>query len=415
VEIPGKTALASFTKQVFENDPIGIAALNAARDRKRIEREAFAKIKHVIYVIRENRTYDQVLGDVAKGNGDSSLTIFGAKVTPNGHRLAETFSLYDNLYCDGEVSTAGHQWSDAAYANDYAEKQWLIDYAGKGELRSDTRLTSSPGEYLWSLARKKGLSARVYGEYVDVQEDHGSLESEAIKADPEKYGYSASFEKIFARGGRDTEKVADFLREMRAAETTGKWPNLMVMALPEDHTHGFSAGANTPQAMVANNDWAIGQLVDAVSHSKFWKETAIFIIQDDAQAGPDHVDAHRTVGYVASPYARRGQVDHTMYTTSSMLRTMELILGLPPMSEYDAKATPMHNAFTTTPDFAPYSVIAPLIDVNAKNPARTALARRSAKLNFARVDRVDPDTFNRLLWDGLKPGVPYPGTRSMTH
>ena len=413
VEVPGKVALANYTKQVYENNPIGIAALTEARDRKRIEKEAFAKIKHVIYVIRENRTYDQVLGDIPKGNGDSSLTIFGEKVTPNGHKIANTFGLFDNLYCDGEVSTAGHQWTDAAYANDYAEKQWLIDYAGKGELRSDTRLTSSPGDYIWSLARKKGLSARVFGEYVDVQEDHGSLESEAIKANPEKYGYSASFEKIFARGGRDTEKVADFLGEMREAESTGNWPNLMVMALPEDHTHGFSAGANTPQAMVANNDWAIGQLVDAVSHSKFWKETAIFIIQDDAQAGPDHVDAHRTVGYVVSPYARRGIVDHTMYATSSYLRTMELILGLPPMTEYDAKATPMHNAFSTIPDYTPYTVVAPLIDVNAKNPARTALARRSAKLDFTEVDRVDADTFNRLLWDGLKPGVPYPGARSL--
>ncbi|AIE83822.1 40-residue YVTN family beta-propeller repeat-containing protein [Fimbriimonas ginsengisoli Gsoil 348] len=410
VDVPGDKKLAEYSRQVFENSPAGAAAAATARERKKIEQGAFSKIKHVIYVIRENRTYDQVLGDLAKGNGDPHLTIFGENVTPNGHKIANTFTLFDNLYTNGDVSQTGHQWTDAAYANDYAEKQWMLNYSRKGEVRSDTRLTSSPGEYLWTLARKKGLFARVYGEYVSMQEDHGSAEDPELKRDPEKFGFSATFEKIFARDGRDTEKVADFLNEMHVAERTGKWPALMVMALPEDHTHGFSAGQYSPYAMIANNDWAIGQLIDAVSHSPFWKNTAIFIIQDDAQDGPDHVDSHRTVGYVVSPYVRRGAVDHTMYSTASMLRTMELMLGLPPMTEYDAKATPMHAAFTVSPNFSPFTVEPPRVSVDERNPSRTALARRSSKLDFSDIDRADFDQLNRLLWDGYRPGQPYPGT-----
>lgn len=408
VDIPDPKTLQRYSQLVVENTPLGVTAGPSAAERKAIETQAFAKIKHVIYIIRENRTYDQVFGDIPKGNGDPSLTLFGENITPNSHQLVKTFTLFDNLYTDGEVSQSGHQWTSAAYANDYCEKQWLLEYSGRGEVRSDPRLTSSPGEYIWSQARKFGKTARVYGEYVDVQEDHDSLSNAQVKADPEKYGYSASFEKIFANGGRDTEKVADFLREMREAEQTGKWPNLMVMALPEDHTNGFSAGSLSPNAMIANNDLALGQLVDAVSHSKFWKETAIFVIQDDGQAGPDHVDSHRTVGLVISPYVRRNSIDSTMYSTSSMLRTMGLILGTPPLTIFDASATPMYHAFTTKPNFTPYDLQSPRVDVNERNPRGTKLAARSAKLDFSAVDRADFGELNRILWEGYRPGVPYP-------
>ncbi len=407
VDLPDAKGLRAMTLKVRDNLPPGQPGVTPA-ERERIEKGAFANIKHVLYVIRENRTYDQVLGDVPKGDGDPSLTIFGEKVTPNGHKIANTFALFDNLYTDGEVSQVGHQWTDAAYANDYEEKQVLLSYSRRGEVDSDDRMTSSPGDYLWTAARKRGKWARVYGEYVDIQEGHDSLEVAEVKKDPERYGYSEPFERIFARGGRDTEKVDEFLREMREGEKTGKWPDLMVMALPEDHTHGFSAGAYSPYAMIANNDLAVGRLVDAVSRSRFWKETAIFIIQDDAQDGPDHVDSHRTVGYVVSPYVRRGVVDHTMYSTASMLRTMETIIGLPPMTEYDAKATPMHAAFTTTPDLTPFAFEPARVDVNEKNPPKTALAARSAKLDFSAVDRADFGQLNRLLWDGYRPKVPYP-------
>ena len=408
VDVPNAIELAKYTKLVVENLPRGLDNAPSATERRDIERNAFAKIKHVIYVIRENRTYDQVLGDIAKGNGEPSLTLFGREITPNSHKIVNDFVLLDNLYTDGETSQAGHQWTDAAYANDYTEKQWILSYSGRQEVSSDTRLTSSPGEYIWTQARKHGLKARVYGEYVSMQEDHGSADSEELKRDPEKFGFSATFEKIFARGGRDTEKVSDFLREMHQAETAGNWLSLMVMALPEDHTNGFSAGRNSPRAMVGNNDLAIGQLVDAVSHSKFWKDTAIFVIQDDAQDGPDHVDSHRTVGIVVSPFVRRGVIDSTMYSTSSMLRTMELILGLPPMSDFDAHATPMYASFTSIPDLSPFSLVKPTIDLNERNPGGTELARRSSKLDFSDVDRADFNELNRILWSGYRPGVPYP-------
>ncbi len=409
VDIPGDSGLRKMTAEVRENLPLSLRAVTVFRQP--IEDGAFRNIKHVVYVIKENRTYDQVLGDIPEGDGDPSLTIFGEKVTPNIHKIVKTFTLFDNLYTDGETSQVGHQWTDAAYANDYEEKQMILSYGKHGEVVSDKRLSSSPGDYIWTAARKKGLWARVYGEYVDIQEDHDSLQSEEVKKDPEKYGYSATFEKIFAREGRDTEKVDDFLREMRAAEKTGKWPSLMVMALPEDHTRGFRAGALSPYAMVANNDLAVGRLVSAISHSAFWRDTAIFVIQDDAQDGPDHVDSHRTEGFVVSPYVRRGAVDHTMYSTASMLRTMETILGLPTLSEVDAHATPMHAAFTATPDFSPFDAVSQRVDVNERNPERTSLAVRSSKLDFSKPDRADPDKLNRLLWDGYRSGIPYPGVR----
>jgi hypothetical protein len=408
IPIPSRDQYKSLTEQTIQNRPIWEATSTEQKERASIENGALKKIKHVIYVIRENRTYDQVLGDVPKGNGEPALTIFGEQVTPNGHKIANEFVLFDNLFTDGETSQAGHQWTDAAYATDYCEKQWILGYSRRGTLRSDARLTSSPGDYLWTLARKHGLKARVFGEYVDRQEDHNSLNDPILKEDPEKYGYSATFEKIFARGGRDTEKVDDFLRELHTAETTGSWPSLMVMALPEDHTHGFSAGSHSPRAMVGSNDLALGKLVEGVSHSKFWAETAIFVIQDDAQDGPDHVDSHRTVGYVVSPYTRRGFVDHRHYTTSSMLRTMEIMLGLPPMSQYDELANTMHGAFTLPRNLAPFDAVAPKIDINEKNPSGTTLARRSAKLDFSEVDKADFGELNHILWDGYRPGVPYP-------
>ena len=408
LDVPTDADLRAMTRSAREGVPLGIAQAPGERERRNVERTAFAHIQHVIYVIKENRTYDQILGDDLRGNGEPRLTMYGARITPNEHRLAHDFGLLDNLYTDGEVSQVGHQWTDAAYANDYTEKAWILSYSGHGEVESDARLTSSPGEYLWTQARKSGKTARVYGEYVDVQEDHGSLLIPKIKADPEAYGYSATFEKIFARGGRDPEKVADFLREMREAERTGEWPNLMVMALPEDHTRGLRAGALTPEAMVGSNDLAVGQLVDGVSHSKFWGSTAIFIIEDDAQNGPDHVDSHRTTGFVISPWVRRGFVDSTMYTTSSMLRTMETILGLPPMTTYDANATPMHALFTTKPSLAPWVSLPATTDLNAKNPSGTALARRSAKLDLSDIDRADEGELNRILWTHAKPGQPYP-------
>jgi len=405
VEVPSGRALAAYTDQVRQDLPVGAAAFDAADKANALN--AFKKIKHVVYVIRENRTYDQVLGDVAEGNGDAQLTLFGQKFTPNSHQLVHDFVLLDNLYCDGECSQVGHQWTDADYVTDYEEKETFNSYSGRGEIKSDPRLTASPGEYLWEDARTHGRTSRIFGEYVEWQEDHNSAHG-AVKADPEKFGCSAEFEKIFARGGRDTEKVGEFLKEMHAAESTGKWPNFMVMALPEDHTQGARPGRHTPGACVANNDLALGRLIDGISHGKFWKDTAVFIIEDDAQDGADHVDCHRTVGLVVSPYVRRHAVDSTLYSTSSMIRTIELILGLPPMTQYDAHATPMFASFIDQPDLTPFATVAPQTDVDAMNPDTGDLARRSMALDFSDIDRADPKEFNSILWACMRNGAAAP-------
>ena len=407
IDIPTPGKLKAYTAQVLKNADHGQSNLLTSAQKADIEQNALHKIHHVVYIIKENRTYDQVLGDVAKGNGDANLTLFGAAVTPNVHALVEKFVLLDNLYTDGEVSQCGHQWTDAAYANDYTEKQWVLSYSGKGEVESDKRLFASPGDYIWNLARKHGKTAMVYGEYVNLQEDHESAEAELVPHLGE-LGFSPEFDKIWKAGARDPQKVDLFLSDMRQAEKAGKWYDFMVMALPEDHTKGLSPGALSPQAMAASNDQAVGKLIEGISHSQFWKDTAVFIIEDDAQNGPDHVDSHRTEGMVVSPYIRRGLVDSSHYTTSSMLRTMELILGLPPMTEYDALATPMFGAFSTVPDISPFTLLPPQTDLNKRNPTKGALEARSAKLDFSDLDRADPDKLNHILWEACKPGVPYP-------
>lgn len=387
---------------------MGVGATQLSASQVRQAMANLKSIKHVIYVIKENKSYDQVLGDLTGANGDPSVNLFGQKITPNQHKLARQFMIFDNLFCDGESSQVGHQWSDSAYASEYTETQWSSNYGGKGELDSDKRLTSSPGAYLWSDARKHGLWARVYGEYVDIQEDHGSLGDPVVKANPERYGYSEPWERVFGKGGRDTEKLDSFLPELQRFEQTGKMPSLMVMAMPDDHTHGYSAGSYSPKAMVECNDLAVGKLVEAISHSSFWKDTAIFVIEDDTQGALDHVESHRTYGFVISPWTQKGTVDSTHYTTSSMLLTMETILGITPMSSYDAHATPMLRPFLGTPNLGSFVAEAPGPEINDKNPAKTALALESAKLDWSDIDRADPVRVSHLLWKGERPGQPYP-------
>ena len=411
IDIPDANKLRQFTAQVARNFPIGVGGTSLSSGEIKEATRNLKTIKHVIYVIKENKSYDQVLGDLPGANGDPSTTLFGAKITPNIHALSKTFMTFDNLQCDGESSQVGHQWTDSAYANEYTESQWTSNYGDHGELHSDKRLTSSPGEYLWSNARKTGKWARVYGEYVDVQEDHGSLDDPAIKANPERWGYSEAWERVFARGGKDTEKMDTFLAELKEFEAKGQMPALMVMALPDDHTHGYDAKWPTPRAMVAANDLAVGRLADAISHSKFWADTAIFVIQDDTQGSLDHVNSHRTYGLVLSPWTQKGTVDSTHYSTASMLLTMELILGLPPMSSYDAHATPMLRPFLGKGSSATYTALAPGVNLNEKNKPKTALAIRTSKLDLTDIDRADAKAFDRLLWEGEKPGVPYPTQR----
>jgi len=361
-------------------------------------------IRHVIYIIRENRTYDQVLGDLGRGDGDPSLTLFGRKVTPNAHALAEQFVTFDNLYADGEVSVDGHSWSNAAYATDYNEKTWPANYGDHSDVKPAPAYFP-PAGHTWDLARKKGLTYRNYGEYgrrVSTGEPiQPSPGADALwgHMNPDYIGFEA----------RDRDNLAVFLKEFDEFEAhfddpdpAKRLPNLVVMSMGEDHTRGSKPGAFTPVAMVADNDWAVGQLVERVSHSKYWPNTAIFIIEDDAQDGADHVDARRTVALVISPYMKRGAVDSTLYSTSSFLRTIELLLGLPPMSQYDAAATPLYAAFSNKPDLAPYAGLPAQVDLFQKNVETAWGAAESSRMNFAEPDRVPMGRLNEILWKNVK-------------
>jgi YVTN family beta-propeller protein len=409
IDAPDKAQLAAYTAQVKSNFPNPDVNIDKAY-ADRITKEVFPKIKHVLYVIRENRTYDQVFGDMGKGNGDPNLVLFGEDVTPNAHKLARETVILDNLYCNGEVSQDGHQWSNAAYATDFTQKAWVNSYSRRGEPEADGRLTASPAGYLWDNCKKHGKSYRSYGEFASFRSTPES-EPRFVGAPELKDHVSAEWLKLkMAPGGRqrDTKLAEVFIKELQEAEAKGEWWDYMVMSLGEDHTDGLTAGRFTPTACVASNDQALGMMVEAVSKSKFWPETAIFIIEDDAQNGPDHVDARRTVGLVLSPYVKRGVIDSTMYTTVSFVYTMELILGLPPMTQYDALATPMYNIFTTEAATAAYASVPARVDLMARNPMAGEGAQRSARLDWSDYDRADFNELNDILWKAIKGGQPMP-------
>ncbi len=407
VRLPDAKGLAAYTRQVYANTPGSIPELHGDDLEYQQGLRALGKIKHVLYIIRENRTYDQVFGDMAQGNGDPRLTIFGASVTPNAHALASHYVLLDNLYCNGEVSEDGHKWCDAAYATDFIERAWPSSYSSRGEPDGDARVADSPAGEIWDNCARHGVSYRSYGEEADFTSTPNA--APVFQGSKGLTGHANVAWSQFPFGkGRDTQRAALFLGELHQAEKTGVWPQFMVAWLPEDHTAGLKAGAYTPVAAVASNDQALGQIVEGISRSRFWKETAIFVIEDDAQNGPDHVDAHRTEGLVISPYVKRGAVDSTQYTTASMVRTMEMILKLPPMTQFDRGATPMLACFTAAPDLTAWANIGPRVDLEAKNPGKGAGATASAKLDFSGPDRADPDALNAILWHALRPGRPLP-------
>jgi YVTN family beta-propeller protein len=408
--------LPRWTRQVVENTPYKDSLLSEARPplAPTIIPQGVGvptPIQHVIYIIKENRTYDQEFGDIKGANGDPALTIFGEQITPNQHALAHEYVVLDNLYCDGEVSVDGHSWSDSAYATDFNERYWPPSYAGRSDSERSRAYVPSAG-HLWDLAQRKGLTYRSYGEYAVRASTGGTMD--AAPGSGGLVGHVAA--DYLGSRQRDTDNIAVFLREFREYEKNydstvpeKRFPNFVIMSMPEDHTKGTAPGAFTPQAMVANNDYAIGQLVDAVSHSRYWPNTAIFIIEDDAQDGPDHVDARRTVGLVISPYVKRGIVDSTLYSTSSYVRSIELLLGLPPMSQYDAAAMPVYAAFGTEPTITPFNVIKPLIDVNAKNTKSSYGSEESSRMDFSDVDRAPMHALNTIIWRSVKgPDAPVP-------
>ncbi|MBI4905106.1 MAG: hypothetical protein HY820_15840 [Acidobacteria bacterium] len=405
-----KSEIRNYTRQALANTPYNDDMLAKARPPVSVSSVvpqavgAGSPIKHVIYIIKENRTYDQVFGDIPKGNGDPRLCIFGKKVTPNHHKMAEEFTLLDNLYCDGEVSVDGHSWSNSAYATDFNEKRWPPQYGGISASVNGPANTPASG-HIWDLAARKGLTYRSYGEYAQRVSEGDQMD--AAPGIAGLVGHVAP--KFRLPGMRDTDNVRAFFAEFEQYEKNfdskdpnKRLPNYIVMSLPEDHTRGTSPGAPTPVAMVANNDYAIGMLVDRVSHSKYWPETAIFLIEDDAQNGPDHVDARRTVGLVISPYTKRKALDSTLYTTSSMIRTMELLLGLPPMTQYDAAAMPMYATLSDKADLTPFTHVQPQVDVNAKNLASAWGAKASLAMNFTEVDMAPEFELNEIIWKSVK-------------
>ncbi|VTS07602.1 bifunctional YncE family protein/alkaline phosphatase family protein [Tuwongella immobilis] len=413
IPMPTPEQLAAYSKTAFACSPLRADAaprsenVPANSPIPRIVGQA-SPIKHVIYVIKENRTYDQVFGDMKEGNGDPSICLFPEPITPNHHALAREFVLLDNFYVDGEVSADGHEWSMGAYATDFVEKHWPLSYRGapsKNKIGypsegSHDQAARPAGGYLWDRAKEAGVSYRSYGEWVSngkTANDPGVASVPALVGhiDPGFRGYDLDY--------LDVDRAKRFLSEVKRFEQLGEMPALQIVRLPNDHTYGTRIGKPTPTAMVAENDLALGLLVEGMSQSKFWPTTAIFVLEDDAQNGPDHVDAHRSPALVISPYTARKTVDSTMYSTSSMLRTMELILGLQPMSQFDAAARPMYGCFTDKPDLTGYTHRVPKTDLNAKNQPGAFGAKWSETPDLTlKEDAVDDLIFNEIIWRSVK-------------
>jgi hypothetical protein len=410
VDMPDAKQLARYTDQVYRNCPYSDKLMSAAPSSRKTAIPTKvgdpSPIKYVLYIIKENRTYDQVFSDIPRGSRDESLLMFGEEVTPNHHKLANEFVLLDNLYCNGHVSADGHPWSTMAYNTDYIARNWALTYSRREGIDDDDDgdLSNAPSGYIWDSCKRHGLSYRSYGEYGGrVSQPDGTFRMEGrvpglVGHMSPKYGLP----RIPGKKARDTDNVETFLQEFHEYEKNGDVPRFMVMSLGEDHTEGTKIGSPTPQACVASNDLALGKLVEALSRSKIWPELAIFVIEDDAQNGADHVDAHRTVGLVISPYCRRNHLDSTQYSTCSMLRTMELILGLPPLSQFDAAATPMFESFNESPDLASYAHVPARIDLEATNTKLAYGAERSGKMDFSEYDRIDDFELNEILWRAIK-------------
>jgi len=399
VDIPTISQLAGYSKTVYSNTPYSKEReqnANGEPGNPIPTRVGDASpIKYVFYIIKENRTYDQVLGDMPQGNGDTSLVLFGEHITPNQHKLATEFVLLDNFYVDGEVSADGHNWSTAAHANDYLEKTWPTSYGGRGgnyDSEGNREVANPDRGFIWDYCKRAGVSYRTYGEFADdYKANIKVLENHFCP-------YYTSWDQSV----RDTTRFYQWKREFDSLLAANAVPRFNSLRFINDHTEGAKLGSPTPFAHVADNDWACGLFVEYLSKSPIWKETAVFIIEDDAQNGPDHVDAHRSPAYIAGGFVKRKFIDHTMYSTSSMLRTIELILGLPPMSQYDAAAEPMWRCFTTNADLSPYQSVSAYVDLNEKNTKNTHSARLSQTLDFSKEDRIPDLVFSEVIWKAVK-------------
>lgn len=353
-----------------------------------------ATIRHIIYVIKENRTYDEVLGDDRRGNGDASLAIFGRRITPNIHRLADDFVLLDGFEENGFVSADGHNWADAAYADDYVEKLWPANYAGRNhpyDFEGDKPSVPDAG-YLWDDAIAHGRSVRDYGEFVLPV-----LAGQAV-ATPSLRGHVDLRYRGWDLTYSDQSRMDEWTREFDAFDRNGDLPDLEVVYLPDDHTAATRPGYRTPFAMLASNDYAVGRLVARLSRSRYWKDTVVFVVEDDSQAGPDHVSAQRAEALMVGGPVRRGVVAHDRFTQASVLHTIEWALGLPPMSQFDAGAPLMTRLLADTPDLAPWTASKPNLKLGDRNSSRTAQADASSRLDLSEADAADASEVNRILY-----------------
>ncbi|MBI3840092.1 MAG: beta-propeller fold lactonase family protein [Planctomycetia bacterium] len=407
---PSPSEMAEYTKQAYQSSPLkadrGVVAQPREANNPIPSKLGDASpIKHCIYVIKENRTYDQVFGDISSGNGDPALCIFPERITPNHHALAKQFVLLDNFYVESEVSADGHEWSTAAYATDFVEKTWPLNYrdGGRGIFRYPSEgalpIAFSGAGYIWDRCKQHNVTYRSYGEFIANAEQVGQPATAAV---PALAGHFDPLFRGFDLDYTDVARAERFVEELSGFEKSGAMPRFIILRLPNDHTSGTQVGKPTPIAMLADNDLALGKVVEAVSRSKFWKDTAIFVIEDDAQNGSDHVDAHRTVALVVSPYARRHHVDSNMYSTASMLRTMELILGLNPMTQFDAAALPMYDSFQAQADLTPYKVRPANVDLTARNDPAAWGSELSAELDLSKEDSADDLVLNEIIWRSVR-------------
>lgn len=399
IDQPTDAMMSKYSKQVYENTPYTkskeTTSMGEPGNPIPMKVGDPSPIKYVFYIIKENRTYDQVLGDMPEGNGDTSLVLFGENITPNQHKLARDYVLLDNFYVDGEVSADGHNWSMGGIANDYLEKNWVVSYGGRGGTydAEGTRAIANPKKgFIWDYCQRAGVSYRTYGEFADDYKPNI----------PSLKDHFCPFYTSWDETVRDTTRANQWERDLYDLIAKNQVPQLSTLRLINDHTEGLRKGRPSPFAHVADNDLSVGMFVDYLSHSPIWNQSVVFILEDDAQNGPDHVDAHRSTGYVIGPYVKRHFVDHTMYSTTSFLRTIELILGLPPMSQYDAAATPLYRCFTSTPDFTPYTTLPPSYDIDEKNIVENSIQRMSETLDFTKEDRIPDLLFSEIIWKAVK-------------
>jgi YVTN family beta-propeller protein len=396
---PDEATAAAYSKAVFSNTPYSKTKEQTTEGEvgnpipMRVGDPS--PIRYVFYIIKENRTYDQVLGDMPEGNGDPALCLFPENITPNQHALAREFVLLDNFYVNAEVSADGHNWSMGAYATDYVEKTWPTSYGGRGgkyDFEGSSLLAYPKSGYIWDNCKRSNISYRTYGEFAD-----GNKANYATLKDHFCPSYASWDMNI-----QDVERERSWQQDFDSLLAIGQVPRFNTLRFGNDHTSGMRKGAYSPSAAVADNDLAVGRFVEHLSNSPIWKESAVFILEDDAQNGADHVDAHRSIAFVAGGFVRRGFVDHTMYTTASMLRTMELILGMPPMTQYDAAATPMWRCFSSTPDLTPWKARTNQVSIDTRNVSIDELSRRSETFNLVRLDAVPERAFNEVLWKAIK-------------